>query len=231
MRKGILVFELLLLALLCACNLFNTPTSTAVAPTATTAPVASPVPPAGWTIHQGAAFQIALPPSWEQFPLDETALKSKVDAASSDNPHLAATLRAILDSGQFKSFLFYGADKTSANIISNVSIARATTPNGISADQAEKDYAEALPNVLKGAKLVALETALKVNGRKAGEVDYDLPLVNAAGQVVTLRGVQYLFFLDSGGAYVVTVTGDAANQETFVPLARQIGRSFLVTTP
>ena len=122
-------------------------------------------------------------------------------------------------------------DRTSTNVISNVSLTRTTLPNSTSVDQAARDYAQALPQILKGAKLVAIDTPLDINGQHGAEVDYDLPLVNAAGQVVTLRGVQYLVLLNSGNAYVVTVTGDAAKEESFVPLARQIGRSFALVAP
>jgi hypothetical protein len=231
MRRLFLFFALSLLVLLGGCTVFPTPNPTVTAPTSTPPPLVLPTAPAGWNVHHGASFQISLPASWEQIALDEATLKKEVDAASSDNPHLADTLRAVLDSGQFKSFLFYAADKTSTSVVSNVSIAQAPTPGGTSVEQAERDYAQALPQVLKGAKLVAMETALAINGQKAGEIDYDLPLVNAAGQVVILRGVQYLFFLNSGDAYIVTVTGDASAQDRFVPLARQIGQSFEITAP
>lgn len=216
-------------AFLSACG--GTPTKASATPTPQATALVLPTPLAGWTIQQGASFQIGLPPQWQAISLDESKLKAEIDSASSNNPHLADTLRAILESGQHKALLFYAADSSSTNVITNVSVARTSAPSGTSPEQAERDYAEALPGVLKGAKLVALETSMEVNGRKAGEVDYDLPLVNASGQVVTLRGVQYLYFLDSGDVFVVTVTGDAASQETFVPLARQIGKSFAVTGP
>ena len=156
MRKGILFFALVLLISLGACSVSTTPTPTVPAPTLTPSPIVLPTAPAGWSVRQGPSFQISLPVSWDQIPLDEATLKAQVDAASTDNPHLADTLRAILDSGEFKSFLFYAAENTNASIINNVSIARAPTPNGTSAEQAEKDYAQALPQVLKGAKLVAI---------------------------------------------------------------------------
>jgi hypothetical protein len=231
MRTRFLLAAIPLLLWLGGCSAVTLPGPTGIPATATLPPAVVPTPPTDWNLHYGPSFQIAIPPSWEQIALDETTLKSQLDAASTDNPHLANTLKAILDTGQFKSFLFYAADKTGTMITSNVSVTRTQTPSGASAEQIGRDYAQALPQVLKGANLVAMETALTINGKSAAEVDYDLPLVNAAGQVVILRGVQYLFFVDPGDAYVVTVTGDASDQERFVPLARQIGRSFFLTSP
>lgn len=229
MKSRVPWLALAILVLVSACG--GTPTATLIAPTPQATPLIFPTAPAGWTVREAPSLRISLPPSWQPIALDEAQLKSEVDSASTNNPHLADTLRGILESGQSKSFLFYAADTSSTSVVTNVSVAKTTLPNGTSPEQAEKDYASALPGILKGAKLVAFETSMQINGRKAGEVDYDLPLVNAAGQVVTLRGVQYLFFLNSGDAFVVTITGDAASQETFVPLARQIGRSFVVTAP
>jgi hypothetical protein len=230
-RRGACIIVIALLVLLSACNVQSTPTPTVPPPTATPTPIVYPTAPAGWSVHKNASFRISLPDSWQEIPLDEARLKSEVDAASADNPHLADLLRGILEGGQFRSLLFYATDKTSTNVISNVSLTRTTLPNSTSVDQAARDYAQALPQILKGAKLVAIDTPLDINGQKGAEVDYDLPLVNAAGQVVTLRGVQYLVLLNSGNAYVVTVTGEAAKEESFVPLARQIGRSFVVAAP
>lgn len=229
--RGALIIAGALLVLLGACSVISTPTPTVPLPTATPTRIPLPTAPAGWSIHKNASIQISLPDTWQEIPLDEAGLKGEIDAATADNPYLATMLRSILESGQFKSFLFYAADKASTNVINNVSIARTTVPNATSVDRAARDYADALPQVLKGAKLVAIDTPLVINGQNAAEVDYDLPLVNAAGQVVTLRGVQYLVLPNSGNAYVVTATGDAANEEKFVPLARQIGRSFAVVAP
>lgn len=216
------------LALLCACTFISTPGPTTTLPSPTL-PLVTPTPPAGWQIHNGPSFQLSMPSSWEQVSLDEVTLKNEINGAASNNPHLADTLRSILDTGRYKSFLFYGIDNSASEITRNVSVIRTPRPDGSSIEQTERDYAEALPSVLKGSRLVAIETALEINGHKAGEVDYDLPIVNAAGAVVTLRGVQYLFFTNTTDTYVVTVTGDASDQEAFVPLARQVGRSFFVT--
>lgn len=231
MKRTIVLIGLAFALLLGACNVLSSPTASAPTPTSTLVHAPAPSPPAGWSAHDGPSFKISLPDSWAPISLDEPTLKKEIDAASSDNPHLAVTLKAILDSGQFKSFVYYAVDKTATNIVSNVSVVRTPSPAGSSVEQIERDYAQSLPQVLKGAKLVAMESALEINGLKTGEIDYDLPLVNSAGQVVTLRGVQFILFPDSGDAYVVTVTGDAAAQDTLVPLARQIGHSFFLTTP
>ncbi len=236
-RVHYLLFALVVIfviSFLGACSFIATPTPTAPPPTATATPIITPTPPAGWTIHTQPHFQIALPNSWQEFPLDDATLKNAIDAASTDNPYLADTLRAILTTGQNKNFVLYAADKTNAagpTVVDNLSISRTAIPSGTSIEQAVRQYANALPQVLKGAKVVAFDAPIEVNGQKAGEVDYDLPLVNAGGQVVTLRGVQFLFVPDSGDAYVVTVTGDAAGADKFMLLARQIERSFVSKGP
>ncbi len=225
------LIAILLCSFLGACSFIATPTPTIPPPTATLTPVITPTPPAGWTIHTKPGLQIALPNSWQEFPLDDATLKSAIDAASTNNPHLANTLNGILTTGQNKNFVFYAADQATAangNIIDNLSVSRTTVPAGTSVDQAVRQYAEALPQILKGAKVIAFDAPMQINGQMAGEVDYDLPLVNGTGQVVNARGVQFLFVPTSGDAYVVTVTGDATNADKFMPLARQIGKSFLI---
>jgi hypothetical protein len=55
-----------------------------------------------------------------------------------------------------------------------------------------------------------------------------MPLVNTAGKVVKVRGVQFVVGTGAAEAYVITLVGDAAREGEFVPLARTIGRSFSV---
>ncbi len=220
--------------LLSGCEaLFGPPTPTPVPPTVTPTPtLPPPTAPAGWTGHQKDSFQITLPASWQEIQMGDAALKQAIDAASTDNPHLADTLRGILTSGQNKNFEFYAVDSKSPGVIvTNVSVARTTVPPGTTAAQAAQQFASSLPQLLKGAKLVEVRGPLEINGLHAGEVDYDLPLVNPAGQVVTVRGVQTLFVPNSGNGYVVTVTGDASQANQFVPVAREIAQSFWLATP
>ncbi len=235
-RYIIPAFFLILAAffLLSGCEaVFGPPAPTPVPPTVTPTPtLPPPTSAAGWSSHQKDAFQITLPSSWQEIQMGDAALKQAIDAASSDNPHLADTLRGILTSGQNKNFEFYAVDSKSPGVIvTNVSVARTTVPPGTTAAQAAQQFADSLPQLLKGAKLVEVRGPLEINGVHAGEVDYDLPLVNPAGQVVTVRGVQTLFVPTSGNGYVVTVTGDASQANQFVPLAREIAQSFWLANP
>ncbi len=226
-RVALLSFSLMLVALLAACGTSQTPTLAVPVATAMPAAAFTPTPPEGWTIHSQPDFQVALPASWQELPLDEAALQSLTDQASNDNPHMADLLRDLIASGQAKDLQFFAVDKTSSTVISNISVTRASLPAGTTMDQAIRDYAETLPQLLKGARLVSFDVAVEINGQQAGEIVYDLPLVNPAGQVATVRGMQYLIAAKSGQPYVVTVSGDATDADRFMPLAREIGRTFL----
>lgn len=226
--SAILLTACVLLALAAGCSsLIGTPAPTAPPPTTTPQPIITPTPPAGWSIHQGDHFQLALPPGWQELPLDDAGLKKLIDSASTSNPHLADQLNGIVSSGQNKSFIFFAADTTPGPIVANLSLSRTTIPAGTSVDQAVRDFADSLPQLLKGGKLISFDVPMELNGQKAGEIVYDLPLVNPAGQVVTVRGVQFLIAPRSGAPYVLAITGDAADADKFMPLARQIGSSFL----
>ncbi len=227
MRAALLLIAVALVAALTACGGPNPilPLSTPTRP-----PIVFPTPPPGWTVHAKSSFQLALPESWREFPLEETALRDALDRASVNNPHLSDTLRALLESGQHKSLTFYAADTASAGVVGNVAVTRATLASGTAIEQTANDYANALPQLIKGAKVIAARVPLDINGLSAAEIEYDIPLVNAGGEVVTLRGVQFIFLLDSGGLYLVTVTGDAA-VPSFNVLAQQIGRSFVGVQP
>ncbi len=207
-------------ATLAQANAANTPSSVAATP-------AGPTAQAGWTIHHGAGFQIALPSSWQEIQLDDTTLRQEIETASRDNPHLADQLTGILSSGQNKNFVFYAVDTLSKGlVVSNLSVARTTVPAGMPVSQVVEAFAGALPQLLKGSRVVAQNAPLNLNGQQAGEVDYDLPLVNSAGQLVTVRGIQYIFLPKSGDAYIVTVSGDAAQADQWVLQAKLIAQSF-----
>lgn len=223
---------LLILAVISACG--GEPESTPT-PSATLAPTRRPVivptlvP--GWTPYSRSAYQIALPDSWEEVKLTEEQLKSAITTAQEDNPPLAEQLRALLESGQYDSFLFYGVDKSGGPVVSNVSITHLGLEGTNDLQSFAESYTAALPNVVRGSKVIQMQSPLRVNGIDAASLTYDVPLVDGAGNLVTLRGVQFLFMLDSGDAYLVTVTGDAQDAATFEPLAQQIATSFVAVTP
>lgn len=210
-----------------------TPEATLTAETAapTRAVIALPTPAPGWSVVRRARFQISLPDTWQPFQLQENDLKKAIAAAQNSNPPLAEQLRAMLESGQYKSFLLYATDQASAPVVRNVSVTP-VSPGKMNDLQAfAKAYADALPNVIRGAKVGEIQAPLKINGMNAAGFVYDVSLVDNAGKLTTLRGVQYLYVPDSGDAFMITVTGDAADAEKFMPLARQIAASFVAVTP
>lgn len=213
----------------------NPETTTPVPPAQTVAPTRRPVIiptiPAGWTPYSRSSFQIALPDSWQEVKLGEADLKAAIAAAQQNNPPLVDALSTLLSSGQYKTFTFYAIDKNNATSLENVSIARVALDGSEDFATFAKAYADALPNVVRGSKVIQAQPPTKINGINAAVIVYDVSLVDQSGNLATLRGVQYLYLLDSGDAYLVTVTGDGNNAASFMPLAQQIGTSFVAVTP
>jgi len=207
------------------------PPSTIVPTTPARQNIIVPTPPPGWSLYSRSSFQIALPDSWQEVKLQEAELKNAIAAAQNSNPPLAEQLRTLLESGQYKSFIFYATEKAHEPIEQNVSVARLTLEGTNNIQSFAKSYADALPNVVRGAKVVEVQAPLKVNGINAASVIYDVSLVDNSGNLTTLRGVQYLYLLDSGDAYAVTVTGNSADSLKLMPLARDIATSFVGVTP
>lgn len=230
---GGLAFILLTFFVACGGSAETKTPTTAPASAATAAPqaVIFPTPPNGWNLYSRSSYQIALPGDWQEVKLQKAELQAAIAAAQNSNPPLADTLRALLDSGQYTSFIFYAIAKTGAPILQNISVARLDLEGTPDLQAFAKAYANALPNTVRGAKLIELQAPLKVNGMDAAEVSYDISLVDNQAALATVRGVQYLYRLDSGDAYLVTVTGDAKQADTFLPLAREIATSFVGVTP
>lgn len=207
------------------------PTPPAQTVTPTRRPVIIPTIPAGWTPYSRSTYQIALPDTWQEVKLGETELKTAIASAQENNPPLAEQLRTLLDSGQHNAFVFYALDKNTVDGVRNVSIARIDLEGTNDLTAYAKAYADTLPNTVRGSKVAAVQVPLRINGIDAAEVVYDVSLVDSGGTLVTLRGLQYIYVLESGDAYLVTVTGGASDAEKFTPLARQIATSFVGVTP
>lgn len=220
------------LLLLVACGGAETATPTVIVPTAapTRRPLIIPTTPAGWTPYSRSTYQIALPDSWQEIKLSEPDLKNAIAAAQANNPPLADQLRLLLDSGQYKAFVLYAVENSAAGF-ENVAISRVALEGTNDLQAYAKTYADALPNVVRGAQVSEVQAPLNVNGMRAAAFVYDISLVNGDGNLTTVRGVQYLYVLDSGDAYMVTVTGKTDDANKFTTLARQIATSFIGVTP
>lgn len=207
------------------------PTLPAATVAPTRRPVIVPTPPPGWTPYSRSAFQIALPNTWQEVKLSGAELKNAITAAQENNPPLAEQLRALLESGQYDAFLFYGADKNGASVAQNVSVTHVALEGTNDLSAFAESYAKTLPNVMRGAQVLEVQSPLRINGIDAAAIVYNVPLVDGEGALLTLRGVQFLFLLDSGDAYLVTITGDGSDADAFMPLAQQIATSFVAVTP
>ncbi len=201
------------------------------APTDSRQAIVFPTLAPGWNLYSRSTYQIALPESWDQVKLTEPELQAAIAAAQDANPPLADQLRTLLESGQYRSFVFYATDRSASPVIRNLSIARLGLEGTTDLSAFARSYANALPNLVRGAKVLEVQHTLQVNGIQAAELSYDVSLVDNAGTLTTLRGVQYLYRLDSGDGYLVTVTGSAQEGDAFMTLARQIGTSFVGITP
>jgi len=228
-----LTIILFVLLLIVACD--GAQTETPNLPEATLAPTRRPLTipttAAGWSAYSRSTFQIALPDTWHEVKLSDADLKRAITSAQENNPPLAEQLRALLESGRYNAFTFYAIENNDTGILRNVSIARVALKGANDLQAFAKSYAEQLPNVVRGSKVVELQRDLKVNGMNAAALVYDVSLVDQAGALTTLRGMQYIYLLDSGDAYLVTVTGDVNEGEKFLGLARQIATSFVGVTP
>lgn len=219
------------LCLLTACNSTDVAPLpgevTRAVPLATITPFPTPTPPAGWRIYSKQGFQIALPTGWQEIALDEAGLRTALQAAQNNNPPLAESLGTLLQTGQYKTLVLYAARASSAPIFENVSVARVSVASETRIETIAQAYAGALPDAVRGSKLIQLVQSSPINGMDAAEIVYEVSLINGEGQLVTLRGVQYLFLPGSGELYVVTISGDNANGSALMAVARDMARSFV----
>lgn len=218
-------FLITLVVFTSACGDTPTPTpppvATATTPRVNIFPTAAP----GWSIYKRSTYQIALPDTWQQVNLQDKELRNSITAAQDSNPPLAEVLRTLLESGQYKGFIFYATDKIAASPARTVSIARSTLPPDRDIQSIAQAYAQGLPDLVRGAQLTTVQAPLKINGLDAAAFEYTISLVDENAKLVTLRGMQYLYVLRSGDAYLVTITGDASDGK-FESFARGIGEAF-----
>lgn len=219
------------LCLLSACGSSEVPSlpgqATRAAALATITPIPTPTPPPGWRIFSKQGFQIALPPRWQEIRLDEASLRTAIQAAQDNNPPLADALGTLLQTGQYKTLLLYATATVSAPTLQNVAIARVSVPRDTRIETIAQAYAGALPDAVRGSKLVEVVQSLPMNGLDAAEIIYEVSLISGDGQLVTLRGVQYLFLTGPEALYVVTISGDKENSSALIVLARDMAGSFV----
>ncbi|OQY82044.1 MAG: hypothetical protein B6D41_18760 [Chloroflexi bacterium UTCFX4] len=199
------------------------PPTTLAAPTRQV--VRWPTAASGWNQFTRSTYQIALPASWQEIKLQPDALRDALARAQENNPPLADALETLLASGQYQGFIFYAADDNAAPLATTLALARAPLPPNQTIETLAQTYSEALPNLIRGAQVTRAPSTLKINNMDVAAFEYTLALVDTRGKLVTLRGQQYLYILDSGDAYLVTITGDAA--DTALPAqARAIAETF-----
>ncbi len=219
---------LIAITFLVACGGAETATPTVAVSTLapTRRPLIVPTTPPGWTPYSRSSYQIALPDSWQEIKLSEADIKKAISDTQANNPPLADQLRILLESGQYKAFNLYAVGNDAAGW-ENVAVARVALEGTNDLQAFAKAYADALPDTVRGAKVVQVESQLTVNGMRAAAFVYDISIVDASETLTTLRGVQYLYVLDSGDSYMVTLTGKTNDANKFTTLARQIATSFV----
>ncbi len=219
--------------ILSACGENATPTPPAPPthpPTPTRPAVVLPTAAPGWKIFKRSTYQLTLPDGWQEIKLQADEIKNAVAAAQANNPPLADTLRALLEAEQYKEFIFYAADQNAAPQPRTISIARAALPPNQNIAGVASAYAETLPQLVRGAQLTRTRAPFQRNGMNVAAFDYTLAFVDDRAKLVTLRGTQYLYVSASGDAYLVTVTGDAADA-AFDDIVRGIAETFVILPP
>ncbi|MDL1896540.1 hypothetical protein FBQ82_09720 [Anaerolineae bacterium CFX7] len=222
-----------LVFILSACANSATPTAPVTAtntPTATRPAVVFPTAAPGWKIFKRATYQLALPDSWQEIQLHADEIKNAVAAAQVNNPPLAETLRALLETEQYKELDFYAVDKSATPRPRTISIARAALPPNQNIASIAAAYAETLPQAVRGAQVTKTQAPFQLNALNVAAFEYTLSFVDANAKLVTLRGAQYLYVLETGAAYLVTITGDATDA-TLSEFARSIAATFAATAP
>ena len=161
--------------------------------TSTTSTTADTVATAEFTTYHDAAnnFSIGTPSDWSQVSLSDPRAQAAIDQLVAQNPKLAATLgsSATLAASGIK---FLAVDPSGGSTV-NVAVQSAPgTPDNLS----DSDLEEAVPDLTQGLKSsgasVTGHQIVTVNGRKAIEIQYDLPLTNG-GTAITVHGNAYVF--------------------------------------
>ena len=212
----------------------TTPTATRLLPrrTPTRTPMkqaATPVVPAGWTMHtrQADGFAVALPAGWKQIDLDPETLDSVLNDLKKQNPDLG-----FLIEGQARQLLatgvrFWAFDLSPASLASgygtNFNILKQPMTTRVGIDFVAQLVAGQLENVSNVVKPVKYRRADLPTGDSA-VLEYRMSLKTPQGDVM-LSITEYLVLTDDD-MYAITFGTTAAQADKYAPTFEKVAQSF-----
>lgn len=167
-----------------------------------------------------ARFAIALPASWQELALSAEAIQQAAREAEGRNTHLAVVLRSLLEGERYKQMEYFAFDSATAD---SVNVLRAPIAPGTTAAQVLEQVRQALPRTVPGVRVTDGRADLRVHGREAALVEYELQVFQPGVGMQTYQGVQ-VYVLDGEAVYVISVNGPAG--EGFTALAGRIAETF-----
>ncbi len=149
-------------------------------------------------------YSIGTPPSWQQVSLSDPRAQASLDQLLAQNPQLA---RAFGDATTLASsgIKFLAVDPMGGSTV-NVHVESAA---GAPDDPSDSDLESVVPDLTQGLETtgatVTSHQIVTVNGRKAIQVLFDLPLTNG-GTDLRLHGTAYIL-VTKDTLYIVTIVG------------------------
>jgi hypothetical protein len=167
-----------------------------------------------------ARFTLALPAGWQEVALSAEAIQQAAREAEGRNVHLVVVLRSLLEGERYKQMEYFAFDPATAD---SVNVLRAPIAPGTTAAQVLEQVRQALPQTVPGVRVTDGRADLRVHGRAAALVEYELRVLQPGVGMQTYQGVQ-VYVLDGEAVYVISVNGPAG--EGFTALAGRIAETF-----
>ena len=207
----------------------NTPTqSSSPTPANTSTPLASPTlthtpTPEGWVKHTAGKIEIWLPNSWEEWEVTEDTLAIVNEALQEMTPQYADFMKEMLEQPEMMEALRIFAVDTEGEG-ANMNITEETLPIPLNIN----DFVSMMVQVYEelGAENISTRI-LELNGMKAAQAQYDLPIQVSGYGTIVFRDVQYVV-LKGQKVYVISFTTDPQEYPTLLPTIEQIANSFRI---
>ncbi len=176
----------------------------------------------GWVTHQIEEFELALPETWEIIPMDKEKLELIVKIMKETNPQWAAQIEMLLTTGLYEQFRLWAMDTESVDLLTNVNVIYLPVP------MTARVYVTTVKKQLEGmgAKVVATDDDLEINGLQAGRIDYEIVVQTFGGDEILTIGIQYAIIVDVEGVYIVTFGTGEQQREAQSPVFERIANSF-----
>lgn len=209
------------------------PTSTPQ-PTDTPAPTNTPTPsPEPWQTYAVPThnYFLALPPGWQELPLDETTLDEALAVLGDHNPQFAQ----LASSGYVQTLLasggtFWGVDLSVDSITkaspTNMNVIVEERPSPVTIDfyiSLSVGQIENLANVTS-----PIDTDIFVlDGQEMGKLMYEMTLTMPDGTAVPFRTVQYVIVNDAT-VYIITLLADTSFSQSYFDGFDEIAATFAI---